>query len=120
MAGCVDRTITINTYPQGAQVWLNDEFVGQSPTTVTFQWYGDYRIRIAKQGYQVLHTHQRIKAPWYDAFPFDFFAQVIWPGRLVDSHVLSFVLEPQVSPDRQALIDRASSLREELATEDHR
>ncbi|MCP4263659.1 MAG: PEGA domain-containing protein, partial [Planctomycetes bacterium] len=43
LSGCVERKLTINTEPQGALVILNDEEIGTSPVTVSFEWYGDYR-----------------------------------------------------------------------------
>jgi len=48
-AGCVERRLKINTSPTAAQVILNDEQIGPSPVTVTFQWYGDYNVRISKE-----------------------------------------------------------------------
>ena len=50
LAGCVERKLTINTKPQGALVALNDEEIGESPVTVSFNWYGDYCVRISKEG----------------------------------------------------------------------
>jgi len=41
LTGCVERKLTINTEPAGAMVTLNDEQIGESPVTVTFNWYGD-------------------------------------------------------------------------------
>ncbi len=82
--GCVERRLTINTKPQGAVVALNDEEIGESPVTVNFNWYGDYCVRISKEGYETLNTHRDLKGPWYDHFPFDFFAQIVNPKRIVD------------------------------------
>lgn len=112
--GCVERKIKVNTSPTGAMVTLNDEPVGPSPVTVTFRWYGDYAVRVAKQGYQTLITHRALKAPWYDAFPFDFFAQVLWPGRIVDTHEWTFALQPLERTSREDLIRRSEALRAEL------
>jgi len=112
--GCVERRIRVNTSPAGAAVTLNDELVGTSPVTVTFQWYGDYTVRVAKQGYQTLLTHQALKAPWYDAFPFDFFAQVLWPCRIVDTYEWTFTLQPSEPIRREELLQRSEALREEL------
>ncbi len=70
--GCVRRTMTVRTEPEGARVLLNDEFVGTSPLTVDFTWYGDYDVTCRKDGYETLHTHHRIKPPWYQVPPFDF------------------------------------------------
>ena len=73
LSGCVERTLTINTQPQGATVLLNDEEIGTSPVTVSFNWYGDYRVQCIKPGYEILETHRLLEAPPHDTFPFDFF-----------------------------------------------
>ena len=114
LAGCVERELTINTAPQGALVALNDEEIGVSPVTVNFSWYGDYCVRISKEGYETLNTHRELKGPWYDHFPFDFFAQIVNPNRIVDSYEWMFELSPrrQISPDE--LIQNARELRKQL------
>jgi len=111
LAGCVERKLTINTEPEGALVILNDEQIGESPVTVTFKWYGDYGVRVGKEGYETLQTHRELKAPWYDWFPFDFFAQVLYPGRIVDSYEWSFELAPRQDLSREELIEQADTLR---------
>jgi hypothetical protein len=108
--GCVERRLTINTEPEGALVFLNDEEVGVSPVTASFNWYGDYSVRISKQGYETLNTHRRLKGPWYDHFPFDFFAQIL-PGRTNDSYEWKFTLGPKVQSNRETLIESARKLR---------
>ncbi len=114
LAGCVERKLTINTEPQGALVLLNDEEIGTSPVTVSFEWYGDYWIRISKEGYETLNTHRPLKGPWYDEFPFDFFAQIISPDRIVDSYEWTFELEPKKQISREELIQNAEKLKKEL------
>lgn len=110
-AGCVERKLTINTDPAGAQVFLNDEEIGVSPVTTSFNWYGDYNITIRKQGCETLQTHRKLKSPWYDYFPFDFMAQVLCPGRIVDSYEWSFDLKPQKEIGRQELIKDAEQIK---------
>ena len=114
LAGCVERELKINTTPQGALVALNDEEIGVSPVTVNFKWYGDYCVRISKEGYETLDTHRELKGPWYDHFPFDFFAQIVNPNRIVDSYEWMFELSPrrQISPDE--LIQNARELKKQL------
>jgi hypothetical protein len=112
-AGCVERRLTINTQPQGALVVLNDEEIGVSPVTVPFNWYGDYNVRISKEGFQTLKTHRELKAPWYDAFPFDFFA-MLNPKRTVDSYEWTFDLAPLQQPTREELIGAAEQLKKQL------
>jgi len=88
-------------------VMLNDEEIGISPVTASFNWYGDYNITISKPGFQTLHTHRKLASPWYDHFPIDFFAQILYPGRIVDYYEWSFELAPQKKIDRQELIEAA-------------
>jgi hypothetical protein len=110
-AGCVERKLTINTNPAGAQVFLNDEEIGVSPVTASFNWYGDYNITIRKQGCETLQMHRKLQAPWYDLFPFDFLTQILYPGRIVDSYEWSFDLKPQKEIGRDELIKDAEHLR---------
>lgn len=113
-AGCVERELTINTKPQGAVVALNDEEIGESPVSVNFNWYGDYCVRISKEGYETLNTHQDLKGPWYDHFPFDFFAQIVNPNRIVDSYEWTFELSPKRQISRDELIQNADELKKQL------
>jgi hypothetical protein len=112
VTGCVERKLTINTNPPGAQVFLNDEEIGVSPVTASFNWYGDYNITIRKQGCETLQTHRKLEAPCYDLFPFDFVTQVIYPGRIVDSYEWSFDLKPQAEISRQELIKAAERIKD--------
>ena len=114
LTGCVERKLTINTEPQGATVTLNDEEIGQSPVTVSFNWYGDYNVRISKEGYETLKTHRALKGPWYDNFPFDFFAQVINSKRTVDSYEWTFKLEEMQQPSREKLLQNAEELKKQI------
>jgi hypothetical protein len=94
LSGCVERQLTINTEPQGALIVLNDEEIGISPVNVAFNWYGDYTVRINKEGYQSLDTHKKLKRPTKDVFPFDFFYEVLTPKTYVDKYEWTFALTP--------------------------
>ena len=114
LGGCVERRLTIKTEPEGALVALNDEEIGESPVTVDFNWYGDYYVRISKEGYETLNTHRDLKGPWYDGFPFDFFAQIVNPNRIVDSYEWTFELAPRRQISREELIRSAQELEKQL------
>ena len=114
LSGCVERKLTINTEPQGALVILNDEEIGTSPVTVSFEWYGDYWVRISKEGYESLNTHRPLKRPLHDYPPFDFFTQIINPNRIVDSYEWTFQLEPRKQISREELIRAAEKLEKQL------
>ena len=110
--GCVRRTMTVRTEPEGARVMLNDEPVGTSPVTLDFTWYGDYDVTCSKDGCETLHTHHRINPPWYQVPPFDFFAESLLPATLHDHQDMSFTLEPAKQVNRPELIDRAKEFRD--------
>ncbi len=116
--GCVERKLTINTEPQGALVALNDEEIGISPVTVEFNWYGDYKVRIIKDGYAIVNTHRKLDAPAHDGFPLDFFYEVLWPGLVVDEYEWTFALPKYQPPARQDLIDASRKLKKAAEEED--
>src|SRR5690349_11636751 len=93
VGGCVEQTMTINSDPPGALVYLNDQEVGRTPMTRDFKWYGDYDVQVRLEGYQTLSTHKMVKAPWWNWVPFDFFAAMI-PLNFADHKTLSFALKP--------------------------
>lgn len=116
LSGCVERELTINTEPQGGLVILNDEEIGNSPVTVNFKWYGTYRVRIEKEGYNSLHKNIKLERPLHDLFPFDIFENLFNPNR-VDSYSWNFKLDTYQKPDRKLLIDKARLADEQMQLE---
>ena len=114
LTGCVERKLTVNTVPEGALVVLNDEEIGRSPVTTSFNWYGDYNVRISLVGYETLKTHRELKAPWYDGFPWDFIMNNLNPNLIVDEYDWTFQLEPKKEISSEELIKSATELRGEL------
>ena len=114
LCGCVRRTMTIRTEPvSGARVFLNDEEVGRSPVDVDFTWYGDYDVIIRHPDYETLKTHWRVREPWYQVPPLDFFSEVVVPFEIHDNvHDKTFTLQPRQTPTREELVQRAHALRE--------
>ena len=112
LSACVRRTVSITTEPPNALVFLNDQEIGRSAVTTDFLWYGDYDVVIRKEGYKTLKTHWDIKPPWYQLIPFDFFAEVLWPGHIHDAHARHFVLQDQELPTPEELVQRAEETRE--------
>ena len=110
-SACVRRTVTITTDPPQALVYLNDEEIGRSTVSRDFLWYGDYDVVIRKEGYETLQTHWEVEPPWYQRIPFDFFAEVLWPGHLHDAHERHFVLAPYVAPNPEDVVKRALETR---------
>lgn len=117
VTGCVERRLTVVTEPAEAVVWLNDEEIGVSPVTVNFNWYGDYRVRIEKPGYEILNTHRKLDRPTHDRFPLDFFAEVLWPGRIEDAYTWNFELAPYQQKSADELIESAMELKQQAKEE---
>ncbi|MBN2513842.1 MAG: PEGA domain-containing protein [Sedimentisphaerales bacterium] len=115
--GCVERKLTILTSPADAVVWLNDEEVGPTPVTVNFNWYGEYRVRIEKPGYEIINTHNTMKRPLHDVFPFDFFAECLWPGRIEDSYTWTYDLAPYQAVSADQLIQQAQDAHDRFSAE---
>ena len=82
--------------------------------TVAVNWYGDYNVRVSKEGYETLETHRELKAPLHDWPGLDFIAQVLYPGRIVDAYEWTFELAPRRDPTREELIEKADALRSEF------
>jgi hypothetical protein len=114
--GCLERELAITTEPAGAVVWLNDEEIGVTPVSVNFRWYGDYRVRIQKSGYEILETHQPLEAPFYDHFPLDLMAD-LWPGTIRDRQEWHFDLKPAVAATSEAIIERAQAFHQQAQQE---
>jgi hypothetical protein len=110
--GSVQRELTVKTEPAGALVLLNDEEIGTSPVTASFNWYGDYRVTISHEGYATLITHKKLAAPWYDYFPFDL-ARLLWPAKTTDRYEWTFKLQEPETPTREQLIKSAVDLRQD-------
>jgi len=113
VGGCIERTVTVNTEPQGATVFLNDQEVGQSPVTVPFTWYGDYDVIVRKNGYKTLRTNHRLHAPWCQLPGIDLFSECLIPFTVRDRQVMpTFMLEEQSFPTRDDLLLNAEEMEQ--------
>lgn len=113
LAGCVERIMKIDSDPQGARVFINDEEVGVTPVKSAFLWYGDYDVMLRKAGYETLKTRYRIDAPWYQLPPMDLVAECLIPTTIKDEHELPmYPLQPLESPPVAEVVGRAEKLRD--------
>lgn len=117
LAGCVERTVTINTEPAGATVILNDQEVGQSPVKVPFTWYGDYDIILRKSGYETIQTNKKLKAPWYQTPFIDVFAECLVPFTIYDERDFgTFAMSPIAPVPQDQLLQNAAELKQRALT----
>lgn len=108
LAGCVKRTISISSNPNGAIVWVNDREVGRTPIKFEFLYYGEYDVRLEREGYEPIMTTVWALAPWWDAPIIDMVAEVVSSAE--SRIVWEFDLEPR-NDDPAMLLDRATKLR---------
>ncbi len=123
-SGCVTRSITVETNPSNALVYLDNELIGESPVTVPFTYYGTRKIMIEKKDEDGLLTHERaiafekIKAPTYEVFPLDLFSELLWPFKLKDDHVLSYNLVEltplSIKEKQEKVLKNAAELRQRV------
>lgn len=94
LAGCVERRLHVRTDPPGAEVSVNGERVGRSPTTWRFTQYGDALVEVEKRGFEPARQVVPLRAPWYQKPGVDFFADVLVPARIRDEHEVELRLVP--------------------------
>ena len=92
--GCVRRLVTIDSQPQGAQVYFDRRTIGETPCTYEFTYYGDHYLELAKDGHANFNTVIKLRGPFYEYFPFSFFSELLIPWELTDEHNFSFNLQP--------------------------
>ena len=66
LPGCVKRTTSITSAPSGALVWVNDREVGRTPVDVDFLYYGEYDVRVEKDGQEPIMTTKWARSTSWD------------------------------------------------------
>src|SRR4051812_6703810 len=109
----VRRRLNVNSNPQGALVYDDNQQIGITPCSVDFTYYGTREIRLIKAGFETLTVNQPIPAPWYQYTPIDFVAENLVATKIRDNRTVNFNLAPQLIVPTQELIDRANQLRQD-------
>ena len=113
--GCVERRMVIITdpYPSASNAIVYDEKnqpIGGTPVDKPFTYYGKYRFRIAKDGYETLDVEQRVRAPWYELPGLDFISENLIPWTIRDVRYFRYVMQPlQVRPPEDLLREAEAS-----------
>jgi hypothetical protein len=109
----VRRRLTVNSNPQGALVYVDNQQIGTTPCSVDFTYYGTREIRLIKPGFETLTVNQPIPAPWYEYTPIDFVSENLVTMKIRDNRTVNYNLAPQLVVPAQELIDRANQLRQD-------
>jgi hypothetical protein len=95
VAGCVERRLWVRTDPPGALVRINGDEIGRAPVSWRFDHYGTVLVEAELDGHRPVQEAFRLRTPWYQQPVLDFFADVVWPGKIKDDHELALRLEPE-------------------------
>ncbi len=111
LSGCVERRYVVTSDPPGAVVLRNYQHIGPTPADDHFTYYGNYHFTLIHDGYATLQVDQEIRAPWFEYFPLDFFAENLVPWRIEDVRRFHYKLEPIRTPNPDEVINEAQNLR---------
>ncbi len=111
--GCISRSMTIKSEPEGARAYLDGKYIGETPVTVKFKDYGTRGIRLEKEGMQTLRKRIRVAAPWYQRFPFDLLSETVLTHNFEDEREFSFSLATP-EQEKKDLLRRANKERKRL------
>lgn len=120
LSGCIERRIYITSQPPGATVWVNDVEAGRTPTSVTFTYFGNYDVRLRKDGYEPLITKGEANPPVYE-FPGPDLVATAIPARIRSDVKWNYVLQPKLESVgtqgdfESGLMNRAGALRGQIA-----
>jgi hypothetical protein len=116
LGGCLKKTIQVTSEPEGALVWINDVEVGRTPLETEFTFYGTYDVRVRREGYEPLITHESADSPVYAVPPLDLVTEAA-PFKVENLIRWHYVLTP-VAEAREGkgeaeagMVGRANELR---------
>lgn len=109
--GCVRRRMEIRTNPAGASVYVDKKFIGNSPISTSFTYYGTREIEVVRDGFRTEKIFKKMSPPWYQIPPIDFVSEVLWPQEIRDERVIDITMVPQEIPASEVLQARAEEFR---------
>ncbi len=113
--GCLRRRMTIRTNPPGAQVYVDRQYLGVSPISSSFTFYGTRHIEVVANGYRTEKVLRNLNPPWYQLPPLDFISETLWPGEIRDERIIDITMTPEQQLPSEELTARANTLRLQAA-----
>jgi hypothetical protein len=117
ICGCgrVQRTISIDSQPQGALVYANNQELGRTPIKRDFVWYGTYDVAARLDGYEAKKEPVKVVAPWWQWPPIDLLVELL-PIHAKDERHYTITLEPASTQpaDPELMLSRAEQMRLKL------
>jgi len=92
--GCIRSMVRVTSQPSDARVFINDVERGRTPVEAPIIWYWWYKIRVEKEGYEVVEASERFKAPPWAWMPLDLFAEAL-PIPIKNTYHRHYSLKPK-------------------------
>lgn len=109
--GCLRRRMTVRTNPPGAMVYVDRQYIGLSPASTNYTYYGTRNFEIVRDGYRTEKFLRKFNPPWYAIPPLDFVTETLWPYEVRDERIIDVQLSPEQSVPNDALIASGEQLR---------
>jgi len=103
--------VRIETEPPGAEVYIDGVRAGIAPVEYRFVHYGTLRVDAWLRERPAVTRYVELEPPWYQSFPFEFFAEVFDPRLHVDRHEVLLELPAAVATPDDLVFPRAEELR---------
>lgn len=113
--GCVRRRLVVRTNPPGAAIYVDNQFIGNSPAATSVTYYGTRNITAVADGYQTAKVLRKISPPWYQLPPLDFLTETLWPWEIRDERIFDMTLIQETLTPSDELLARGNSLRMQAA-----
>jgi hypothetical protein len=90
--GCVRRAISVRSDPEGAKVFLDGSFAGETPCEIAFTFYGTREIVVRAAGRTPQAVLLEIDPPWWQVLPLDLVTELLIPWTISDERRLFVAL----------------------------
>ena len=103
--------MTVRTTPPGASVYIDKQYIGNSPASSSYIYYGTREIEVARDGFRSEKVLRRISPPWYQWPPLDFISETLWPWEVRDERIIDISMVPSQAPPSDVLQADAERFR---------
>ena len=110
-SGCVERKLVITSDPEGADVWVNEQWHGKTPYELPFKHYGTFGVRLEKEGYYPVYVSEPVNAQLYQRIGPDLVSEALIPATIRDERYLHYVMRKiEESDDQEGIVSRAEGM----------
>ena len=119
--GCVARTLTVTSPRPDREykLYIDGRHVGATPYTSTFVFYGTHELMAEDSTGRIYVQDMRISRPWYEYFPIDLFADVLYPAVIENRFSFEVAAGGERTIDLDDIRARADAFRKAFREQRH-